>query len=128
MQSATLTPSSDPMIAFFGEPISIYTRAQAIDDGELVDLTPIGWEAGWRWPVAVSASVWSLLEREPSDPQAPVRALHLLRFLAIVARTQDSDRFQITWEHHAGDTRLSVLCGPGDDGEPVLTICLPGEE
>jgi hypothetical protein len=24
--------------------------------------------------------------------------------------------------------RLKALCGPGDDGEPVITVMMPGED
>ncbi|MCY4511649.1 MAG: hypothetical protein OXG35_32490, partial [Acidobacteria bacterium] len=34
-----------------------YTRAQAIKDGTLVDVTETAREAGWRFPVALTAAV-----------------------------------------------------------------------
>ena len=33
------TEHGDPLTEFFGEPISVYTRQQAIEDGALVDVT-----------------------------------------------------------------------------------------
>lgn len=54
------TPSTDPrrLADLFGDPICSYTRAQALSDGTLValpaDLTA---EAGFAWPVLVTASV-----------------------------------------------------------------------
>ena len=44
---------------FFGEVISTYTRAQAIAEGVLVDAGAIAQEAGYRWPVALTAAAWS---------------------------------------------------------------------
>ena len=44
---------------FFGEVISTYTRAQAIDDGVLIDAGSMAKEAGYRWPVALTAAAWS---------------------------------------------------------------------
>src|SRR5512135_3116848 len=36
-----------------------YTRAQAIADGVLVDVSKLAKEAGFRFPVAVTAGVWA---------------------------------------------------------------------
>jgi len=37
----------------------VYTRAQAIDDGVLVDVTETAAEAGFKVPVALSAALWA---------------------------------------------------------------------
>ena len=37
--------------------IHVYTRAQAIADGVLIDATELAREAGFRFPVALSAEV-----------------------------------------------------------------------
>ena len=42
----------------FDPVISVYTRAQAIEDGILVDVSETAREAGFRIPVAVTRSVW----------------------------------------------------------------------
>ena len=42
--------------SFFGEVISTYTRAQAIEDGVLVDAGPMAKEAGFNWPVVLTAT------------------------------------------------------------------------
>ena len=44
---------------FFGEPISIYTRAQAIEDGQLIDVSTTAREAGIVWPVALTSAAWA---------------------------------------------------------------------
>jgi len=41
------------------EIIYAYTRAQAIEDGELVDLSETAREAGIKFPVAVTRAVWA---------------------------------------------------------------------
>ena len=43
----------------FGPAISAYTRAQAIDDGILVDVSDTAREAGFNIPVAVTRTVWN---------------------------------------------------------------------
>lgn len=42
----------------FGEVISSYTRAEAIDDGILVDVTEMAREAGFLFPVALTRAAW----------------------------------------------------------------------
>lgn len=46
----------------FGEPISVYTRAQAIDDGALVDLSQWGREYGFRVPVCMTRALFNLVD------------------------------------------------------------------
>lgn len=43
----------------FGEVIHAYTRAQAIEDGVLVDVSETAREAGFRWPVALTRAAWA---------------------------------------------------------------------
>jgi len=49
---------------FWGEPISIYTREQAIEDGVLVDVSdwagpgPDGMLGGFRVPVVMTRALW----------------------------------------------------------------------
>jgi len=40
------------------EIISLDTRADAIADGFLVDVSDMAKEAGFKWPVAVTRAVW----------------------------------------------------------------------
>lgn len=46
------------MNEIFGEPIHTYTRAQAIEDGALVDVSETATEAGFRVPVALTHAAW----------------------------------------------------------------------
>jgi hypothetical protein len=39
--------------------IYAYTRAQALADGVLVDVTATAREAGFVWPVALTAALWA---------------------------------------------------------------------
>ena len=50
----------DSMTDFFGPAISTYTRAMAIEDGVLIDITDIAKTAGLKFPVAVTHTVWNL--------------------------------------------------------------------
>jgi len=52
------------------EIISVYTRNQAIEDGFLVDVSDMAREAGFKWPVAVTRSVWDeVVTPAPHDAQ-----------------------------------------------------------
>ena len=43
----------------FGDVIDQYTRAQAIDDGFLIDVTETAREAGISFPTALTSAVWA---------------------------------------------------------------------
>src|SRR5947209_12200809 len=45
--------------------ISSYSRAQAIADGVLIDVSATAREAGFRWPVALTRAVWERCVRVP---------------------------------------------------------------
>jgi len=45
--------------SFFGDVIYSYTRAQAIEDGVLIDPGSMAKEAGFNWPVAITADAWA---------------------------------------------------------------------
>ena len=45
--------------SFFGPVISTYTRAQAHLDGNLVNVGAMAGEAGFRWPVSLTAAAWA---------------------------------------------------------------------
>jgi len=45
--------------SYFGDVISTYTRAQAIEDGVLINAGPMTKEAGFKSPVALTSAVWA---------------------------------------------------------------------
>ena len=121
-----------------------YTRKQAIADGVLVDLMQpetesLVKEAGFKWPIAITASAFSaavcpLGESLPEGQDLKGRLWDLLQKLRLAARSSPphSDRvhFQVlVWDGKRHQTvRLWSLRGPGDQGEPVLTVMLEGED
>ena len=42
------------------------SRAQAIEDGVLVDVSDIAKEAGFRYPVALTSALWADIENIPA--------------------------------------------------------------
>ena len=114
--------------------ISTYTRAQALADGVLVDITPWAREAGFTIPVAVTAAVWAILEPSVALRQlgqsVTGRAWDLLMILrSTVRRAGKTDRVHFAPLFVLDPQQLTpqpvplwALCGPGDEGEPVLDI------
>ena len=126
-------PSNDAPIIFS------YTRAQAIDDGVLIDLTEWARETGFTIPVACTAAMWNGWVVPPDGTRElgqseRGRAHDLLWMLwNAIRRSAGSDRltFEVMFLQPNGRHKtvtLKAMCAPGDDGEPVLTILLPNED
>ena len=122
---------SDSLIAHFGEPICSYTRAQAIADGVLVDVTKMAKEAGFEFPTVVTAAVYSIVREKasPSD-SAEGRLWDILSIakLAMKGAQRGQDRVNFTAKIGRSDCFLYIHCGPGDTAAPVLTIMMQGED
>src|SRR5215475_1446954 len=114
-----------------------YTRAEAVRDGVLIDVSETAREAGVRWPVALTAAAW---ERCVSVPPGVVcqdeagrlwDVVYLLR--CAVGRSSGAEvRFGVHVHNDNRDrtpplVRLKAVSGPGDDGGPVINVMLPDE-
>ena len=123
------------MTEYFGEPISIYTRAQAVEDGVLIDVSVSAREVGFKFPVAVTRTVWDgyivpdKRARYYQDEMGRLwDILSVLRFH--VRRGGSQIHFPVTMIKKAQRRNIvfKALCGPGDDAEPVITIMMPEED
>lgn len=114
-----------------------YTRAQALADGILIDVTLTAREAGLKYPVAVTRAVFEQYVRVPEGVAAQDEAgrtwdiLWMLRFA--VARAPEGDMLLFALFVRNDDTeprpvKLKAICHPGDEGEPVITVLLPHED
>jgi hypothetical protein len=127
----------------FGEPVAVYTRRQAIEDGVLVDLMQaetlsLVREAGFKLPVAMTAGAFAATvagigETLPAGQDLKGRlwdVLWMLRYAVKAATDTDRIHFRVNvWTGRQHDeVRMWALCGPGDTGEPVVTIMLEGED
>jgi len=142
----------------WGEPIFSYTRAQAIADGVLIDLTTatddkgqrLCPQVGFKVPVAITRTAWAkTIEaggRWKPDGEGEVLELKggqsltgrlwdllwMLRVASGKAANSDRVHFQVLVDVHGDGRRETIslwaLCGPGDDPQPVITIMLEGED
>ena len=130
--------------SFFGNVISTYTRAQAIEDGVLIDAGPTAKEVGFKLQVALTSAVWSDCvawtdsdsRKMPFQDQSG-RLYDVLFMAAFAIRTSADSGDRLLYELYrvprdGGSTEvkpvtLKLIIGPGDQGEPVLTILLPEE-
>lgn len=115
----------------FGELIYAYTRAQALADGVLVDLSERARASGIHYPAACTAGLWALIETIP-EPDREMREVALAvrisavlsALLAAIRAARGTDRVYF----RALGAALWAQCGPGDDGKPVITILREGED
>ena len=123
----------------FDPVISVYTRAQAIEDGILVDVSDTAREAGFRIPVAVTRTVWDRLIALPEgyrgfqDEAGRLwDVLWMTRHYALRAASSDRVTMCVLVRDVRKDLRDStrplrkhypiVAIGAGDEGEPTITV------
>lgn len=122
--------------------IYAYTRSQALEDGVLVDVSQMASEAGFRYPTAITADLHARItpkEREKALGQSYEGWLWDVVFLASFTARRAGQVDRCSFEvglfeadeappHRTHRRTLSlwmVVVGPGDDGEPVITIGFP---
>lgn len=141
-----MNPVHDETTDGFGPVIFRYCRAQAIADGVLVDVTAMAKEAGFQWPVAVTHAVWEdSVAWTPADSAAQGvhqdqdgRLWDVLWMAYCAIRSSQTDGSELRYElyrlprdgraREAALITLKLLVGPGDHGEPVITILQPDED
>lgn len=122
------------------EIISRYTRADAIQDGTLVDLTANFPDISgqlYKFPVACTAAVWASVEaavankRHGNDFAGVVWDILWMSQKGIVRKIDESQHIFSVIITGVGQKRnhdFKIICHGGDEAEPVLTIMLPGED
>jgi hypothetical protein len=119
--------------------IHSYTRADALRDGVLIDVSATAKEAGMQYPVALTAAAWAKCVAVPPGVLCQDEAGRLwdvLWLLACAARRGAGGPEVRFCVHVRNDNRertpplvrLKAVCGPGDDGEPVVTVMMPEED
>ena len=137
----------------FGEVISSYSRAEALADGVLMDVTETAKEAGIVYPVAISQGLWGGYIEVPESLKGiqdiQGRLWDVLTMFLFSARATKKAVDDVAESQRCGpqtmffktifqmpSTRgapkmetvnIKSICGPGDNAEPVLTFMLPEE-
>jgi hypothetical protein len=135
---------------FWGPVIHSYSRAQAIADGFLVDLSTFSFrpgltilqEVGIKYPVAMTRAAYCLTIQEDGEELPPCQDLSgrmwdVVYMMKMAIKRTDGPELHFclhvqNW--NKARTRgvmqkitLKAICGPGDTPEPIITIMLPEE-
>ncbi len=134
--------------------ISSYTRAEAISDGVLIDVTEISKKAGYKVPVAITAAVEKLISDHPKlkggvwnlftqDYDSRLWDVLWMSYANALNHTsRNTFLFEVILPHYEkvvgedGTEKyhlkkkavLKTIVSGGDEGEPVITIMLPSED
>ncbi len=149
--------ATDPRAAaelgdFFGKPVHVYTRAQAIEDGVLIDVSATAREAGIVWPVAMTSAAWADCVEWTEQTEARKgysgqsesgRLWDVVWMLSLAVRGAlrrglDASQQPLFYSPHRTPREgrgvmprkvtLKVQVGPNDDGRPCITVMLPSED
>lgn len=105
------------------EVISTYSRAQAIEDHVLIDVTQMAQEAGFKYPTAVTAAVWEKYIAVPEgveaqDEQGRLWDILFMLHMAIKRSPRENPTlFQLLVRNDNFSpilVTLKAICGPGD--------------
>jgi hypothetical protein len=124
----------------FGPVIYSYTRAQAIADGGQIEVTKTAQEAGIKFPMFLTRSVFDAYVAVPPDVTGQDEAgrlwdlVWMTRFAILRARP-GVDRIPVALyvrndNHRAKLVKLIATCGPLDidNAQPAITLMMTGED
>ncbi len=120
--------------------IYTFTRAQAIADGYQIEVSKTAQEAGIRFPMFITRSVFDNYVAVPDgvtgqDEAGRLWDLVWMTRFAIIRHRAGGDRMPVAL-HVRNDNqspklvRLVAVCGPLDidDSQPAITLMLPDED
>ena len=124
----------------FGEIVYAYTRAQAVADGVQVEVTKTAQEAGIRFPMFLTRTVYDSYVTVPPDVSGQDESgrlwdiVWMTRF-AIIRAKPGMNRVPVAL-YVRNDNRAAKLiklvatCGPLDidDPQPAITVAMPDED
>lgn len=122
--------------------VSVYTRAQAIEDGVLIDVTKNFpneiRDCGIKFHVAMTQAAFAeAVEMTEKAEQCgcslnarmyDVLYIYMLKARRTVIDTMFFDLRVVKNRAKPSRVFLKAMCHPGDEGEPVITISLPDED
>jgi len=120
--------------------IHSYTRAEALNDGLLIDVSKLATEAGFVIPVAVTRALYyqyltpddnfNLIGQSVDGRTWDM--LFLLRLQILQSKSDEQTTFFkvifLTQPRVSQKIRLKAVIDGGDDGNPVVTIMLENED
>ena len=122
------------------ELICSYSRQDAIEDGELIEVSDTAKSVGIIFPTCVTRAVWTAIENIPPRFQGiqtvEARLWDVLYMLSLKIKLLQKTGMESNTIHyslimqHGRHTycQLKAICGPGDTPAPVITIMLPDED
>ena len=127
------------------EYVYTYSRREAIADGVLVDVSELGKEAGIKFPIAMTATLWHEFiepneKLEEAGQSSEGRLWDVLNVFVYEVRklikagraNHDTILFKVLFlmepDESPKDIQLKGIVSGGDDGKPVFTIMLPKED
>lgn len=135
--------TTDAFREVFGDPISSYSREAAHFDGVLIDVSIVAREIGFgKFPVSMTAEVFDDCVRwDAADSKRQTFQNFEERLLDVLLACRHAARrggsrimFDLRRIPRDGKSvkerivRLKAVIGPGDRGEPVITIMLPDQD
>ena len=113
-----------------------YSRKQALADGVLMDVSPLAREAGFCTPVALTCGLWADIQAIPEsvcwqDHQGRLWDVLFVGREAIRRSREGGTQLLYSLRMPVGRKQnytVKLLCGPGDDAEPVITLLRPHED
>ena len=124
----------------FGPVIYSYTRAQAVADGVQVEVTKTAHEAGIKFPVFLTRTVFDAYVELPPGVTGQDEAgrlwdiVWMLRF-AILRGRAGAERIPVALYVRNDNRRATLIklvatCGPLDidDPQPAITVMMPDED
>ena len=132
---------SDSLEATFGSVIYSYTRAQAVADGVQVEVSKIAAEAGIKFPVFITRTVFDSFVAVPEGVTGQDEAGRLwdicwmLRF-AILRAHGHTDRLPVALyvrnDNHRAARLVKLIANCGaldmDDPQSAITVMMPDED
>ena len=122
--------------------IDTYTRAEAIEDGVLIDITKTAKEVGINYPVALTQKLYSMVKDKPDteDIEGRISDIAWMLYCSIIwlVKPKQEDKNLIYFKmilnssnvdyNKPKEVTLKALVHGDDIGEPVITIMLPEED
>lgn len=111
---------NDDLTKLFGAPISVYTRAEAIADGALVDVSDAARSVGW--PIGpndlASVVLTHAIDARVADPETRIRFL-MKAWPTMLAGVVTGDT-RVVFLFEGIESFIDI--GPDDNGDPCITI------